>query len=125
MPIRRKNKTTDLDAPAPLIPSESEGSPSREGKRPGSMEWDDSNLHTVYANVANVSTSREEIVLLFGTMLGWAHGQEEQTIELSERVILTPSTAKRFLTVLTRIIGEYENRFDSIAISPPRQAPEA
>jgi len=28
--------------------------------------WDDTNMRSVYANVANVASTREEIVLLFG-----------------------------------------------------------
>jgi hypothetical protein len=40
------------------------------------VNWDDSNMSTSYANVCNVSSSREEVTLLFGTNQAWHTGQE-------------------------------------------------
>ena len=34
------------------------------------IKWDDSNMRSGYANVCNVTSTREEVVLLFG-MFGW------------------------------------------------------
>jgi len=31
------------------------------------IRWDDSNLKSSYANVCNVASTREEVVLMFGT----------------------------------------------------------
>lgn len=126
MANKHETKTQDPQAPAAVIPSESPDSTpegtSGEGPASVAVSWDDSTLRTVYANAANVATSREEIVLLFGTLLGWTHGEGERTIKLSERVILTPFTAKRFLTALGRIVSEYETRFGPIDISAPQRA---
>ncbi len=41
------------------------GIPRQVGLQP-KIVWDDSNMRSVYANVANVAGTREEIVLLFG-----------------------------------------------------------
>ena len=35
------------------------------------IKWDDSNMKSAYANVCNVSSTREEVVLLFGVNQAW------------------------------------------------------
>ena len=54
------------------------------------IQWDDSDMSTSYANVCNVSSSREEVTLLFGTNQTWHTGQSEFTVKLSDRVIISP-----------------------------------
>ena len=39
--------------------------------------WDDSKMRSTYANVCNVASTREEVVVLFGTNQAWrADGSE-------------------------------------------------
>ncbi|GAA5316652.1 MAG: hypothetical protein AseanaTS_18560 [Candidatus Pelagadaptatus aseana] len=78
------------------------------------LKWDDSNMRSSYANVCNVSSTREEVTLLFGTNQTWHTGQKEVAINLSDRIILNPFAAKRLSNLLGKVVEEYENRFGTI-----------
>lgn len=78
------------------------------------VKWDDSKMRSTYANVCNVSSSREEVTLLFGTNQAWHTGQKELTVELSDRIILNPHAAKRLHLLLNSVINEYESRFGEL-----------
>ena len=75
------------------------------------IRWDDSNIKSSYSNVCNVSSTREEVVLVFGTNQAWERGQPEVRVELSHRIILSPFAAKRLSLLLTNVLREYETRF--------------
>ena len=79
------------------------------------LRWDDSQMTSTYANVANVSSTREEVTLLFGTNQSWYTGQQELAIQLTNRIILNPFAAKRLATLLNNIMGEYESRFGKLS----------
>jgi hypothetical protein len=51
------------------------------------VKWDDSNMSTSYANVCNVSSSREEFTLLFGPNQAWHIGQKEVAINLVDWMV--------------------------------------
>lgn len=78
------------------------------------IRWNDSNMRSSYANVCNVSSTREEVTLLFGTNQAWRQGQKEVAIDLSDRIILSPHAAKRLQRLLSNVVGEYEKRFGSL-----------
>lgn len=80
------------------------------------IRWDGSKMRTTYANVCNVSSGREEVTMLFGTNQNWHAGQKELTVELSDRIILSPYAAKRLALLLNRTIQEYEGRFGHLVI---------
>ena len=82
------------------------------------LRWDDSQMRSSYANVCNVSSTREEVTLLFGTNQTWHTGQKEVAITLSDRIILNPYAAKRLSTLLGKVVDEYESRFGSIGETP-------
>ena len=83
------------------------------GSQP-SVAWDESKMMENYANVATISATREEVSLLFGTQRGWRPDPNDVAIQLTNRVILNPYLAKRFLSVLSRTIEEYEKRYGVI-----------
>ncbi len=86
-------------------------------KKPGAtIRWDGSKMKSTYANVCNVSSTQEEVILLFGTNQSWHSGQEELVVELSDRVILNPYAAKRLSLLLSNIIGKYESSFGALQI---------
>ena len=92
------------------------------------VRWDDSKMTSTYANVCNVSSTREELNLLFGTNQSWYAGQQELTVQLTNRIILNPFAAKRLTVLLGNIMREYESRFGSLPIetlSPPASEPQA
>jgi len=78
------------------------------------VRWDDSNMDSTYANVVNISSTREEVTLLFGTNQTWHTGQQELAILLSNRMILSPFAAKRMSLLLNNIMSQYESRFGKI-----------
>jgi len=80
--------------------------------------WDDSKMKSSYANVCNVSSTREEVVVLFGTNQAWQGSEAQVTIELSERIIMSPFAAKRLSMLLANVIGQYESRFGTLDVVP-------
>jgi hypothetical protein len=78
------------------------------------IRWDDSSMRSVYANVCNVAGTREEIVLLFGMNQAWHSGQKEVTIQLADRIVMSPFDAKRLATLLNNVIRDYEAKYGSL-----------
>ncbi len=80
------------------------------------VKWDDSNMKSAYANVCNVMSTREEVVMMFGVNQAWHAGQKEVTVQLTDRIILSPHAAKRLSLLLTNIVKQYEERFGQLNI---------
>jgi hypothetical protein len=76
--------------------------------------WDDSQMRSSYANVCNVASTREEVVVLFGVNQAWKGIEDEVTVQLIERVILSPFAAKRLLRLLDNVVSQYEKRFGAL-----------
>ena len=83
------------------------------------IKWDDSQMRSTYANVCNVSSTREEMVLMFGINQAWNAAQRELTVQLTERVIMSPYAAKRLQAVLSNVVREYETRWGAMDIEKP------
>ena len=81
------------------------------------IRWDDTNMKSSYANVCNVASTREEVVLLFGINQAWHSGQTEIPIQLTDRLILSPHVAKRLAVLLDNVLKEYESRFGALPVS--------
>jgi hypothetical protein len=75
------------------------------------VKWDDSNLKSSYANVCNVSSSRSEVVMVFGINQDWERPQQDVKVQLTDRIILSPYAAKRLADLLNGVMAEYEKRF--------------
>ncbi len=84
------------------------------------VKWDDSNMKSSYANVCNVMSTREEVVLLFGINQAWHAGQKEVTVQLTDRIILSPFAAKRLSLLLTNLVREHESRFGQLSVDISR-----
>jgi Protein of unknown function (DUF3467) len=111
----------------------------RSGERPGattsngglSVRWDDSNMRSIYSNVCNVTGTREEIVLLFGVNQAWQSGVKEVTVQLQDRIILSPYAAKRLNLLLSRALAVYESQYGPLNVEvagqsgPAEQLPTA
>ena len=76
--------------------------------------WDDSKMDSSYANVCNVASTREEVVVLFGTNQAWKGSEAEVKVQLANRIILSPFAAKRLSLLLANVIGQYESRFGTL-----------
>jgi hypothetical protein len=105
-PMAEKRPTTTPEAP-----------PNGSGMK---IRWDDSQMKSAYANVCNVSSTREEVVLMFGVNQAWQRGQAEVVIQLTDRLILSPFAAKRLSLLLQGVMREYETRFGDLPVEPPR-----
>ena len=101
-------KETREEAKEVTQAAKAEGSPK--------VVWDDSKMHTSYANVCNVLGTREEIMLLFGANQAWHGGQKEVTVMLSERIVLNPYAAKRLMQLLGQGLKEYESRYGELKL---------
>ncbi len=80
------------------------------------IRWDSSNMRSAYANVFNVAGTREEVVLLFGMNQAWDATQKELTVQLSDRLVLSPFVAKRLSIVLGNVIRDYELRYGKLDV---------
>jgi hypothetical protein len=83
------------------------------------IKWDDSGMKSSYANVCNVTSTREEVVMLFGVNQAWNRGQKEVTIQLTDRIIVSPFAAKRLAILLEGVVKEYEKRFGALNVEGP------
>jgi hypothetical protein len=96
--------------------SEAQSTPP-EPIRPATVQWNDKNMATHFANVVNVQSTREQVDLFFGTNQTWnVAGSGQVTVDLTNRIILTPFAAKRLWTVLGGVIREYESRHGALDI---------
>lgn len=77
---------------------------------PPKVNWDDTKMKTSYSNAFNMFSSQEELTLLFGTNQTLYTGQEEITVELDNRIVMSPLRAKAFATMLNGVLAEYEKR---------------
>jgi hypothetical protein len=110
------DKTKSGEATAP-------SSVAADGAKPSTFNWDDSSMSTSYANVVNVSVTREECGLFFGTNLTTGiGGNGEVTIKLSDRIIMTPHAAKRLLILLNANIRAFEERYGKLEVQRTDQA---
>jgi len=98
-------------------PGSSDRATDKPAGRPASVnatpavQFDISKLQSSYANVCNVSSTREEVVLAFGVNNGWEREQAQMQVQLTNRIVLNPYAAKRLAGVLNRVLAEYESAF--------------
>lgn len=100
--------------------TETRANGSQQPAQQAQIKWDDSNMKSSYANVCNVMSTREEVVMMFGVNQAWHAGQRELTVQLTDRIILSPFAAKRLSLLLANIIKEHEARFGQLAVEPGR-----
>ena len=93
----------------------------REVPRQGTpkVKWDTANMKSSYANVCNVASTREEVVVMFGLSQAWSGGESEVAVQLNDRVILSPYAAKRLALLLNNVVQQYESRFGSLETVQP------
>jgi hypothetical protein len=89
------------------------------------VRWNTDNLNSAYANVCNVTSTREEVVLNFGVNKAWERGVGELEIELSNRIILSPFAAKRLNMMLDKLMKEYEARHGELRLDVAQNPADA
>lgn len=88
------------------------------------IRWEGADMRSTYANVCNVSSTREEVSMMFGTNKNWHPAQKELTIDLTDRMILNPFAAKRLAVLLMNTMNEYEKRFGELNLDVPEKKAE-
>ncbi len=78
--------------------------------------WNDTNMKNTYANATNVIAGREEVIMLLGVNNAWQMGQEKVKVDIAERVVMTPFTAKRLAIMLSATLRAYEAKYGNIDI---------
>jgi hypothetical protein len=87
----------DVASPAPAQEPVADGTQVR-------VRFDDTQMASSYANVASIATTADEIMVLFGTNRGWNVVGGEITVGLTNRIIMTSSTARSLLDTLARVL---------------------
>ena len=75
---------------------------------PKRIRWTGSSIRTTYANAFNMSADREEIALMFGMHPVGDTGGEKGPVALSDRIVMSPFTAKRLSALLDKAIQDFE-----------------
>ena len=78
------------------------------------IQWKTDHLKNTYANVCNATTTREEVVLNFGSNTSWDRAQSLTEVDLEHRIVLSPFVAKRLSQLLAQLMVDYEARFGSL-----------
>ncbi|TYC63934.1 DUF3467 domain-containing protein [Rhodobacterales bacterium] len=84
-----------------------------------SINWDDTDMESIYANIGTATANREEFFLLFGTHQQWrgsVKDKSEVNVKLSKRVVMTPFAAKRLAVILSQSLKAYEDQFGKIEV---------
>jgi len=79
------------------------------------IEWDDAAALDAYANMSNVSFSREEMTLNFGLTRMQEPGRTGG-MKLTHRIMMNPYAAKRLALVLSQAVKQYESRFGPVNV---------
>jgi hypothetical protein len=98
------------------MPTPETEAPAATGTTVPKVNWDDSRMATTYANVCNVTGTREEVALLFGTNQTLYTGQKEVTVMINNRIVVSPFAAKRLHALLGEVLRQYESRFGALNI---------
>ena len=84
-----------------------------------SIDWDDSEMESIYANIGTATANREEFFLLFGTHQHWRGSVKDNSnvkVKLANRVVMSPFAAKRLAGILAQSIKAYESKYGSIDV---------
>ena len=107
----KAQETANVEVGSPAVPT---------------VNWDDSQMNTSYANVVNAASTREEVTLFFGTNQTWNPANaREFNVQLSDRIVLSPYAAKRLWTLMGAVLKEYETRFGVLNIDRGTGAADA
>ena len=89
----------------------------KEGQRKATVNWNDSEMKSNFANVVNIQGTKDQVDLFFGTNQTWDLAKKSQvTVDLSNRIILTPLVAKRLYQSLGQLLEEHERRHGELQV---------
>lgn len=80
------------------------------------MRFGDFGIMNSYLNVCNVSSSREEVELVFGMNNAWGREASKVRVKFNSRVILSQFAANRLAMMLDSVVKQYGTRFGEINV---------
>lgn len=81
------------------------------------VNWNDSEMETEFANVVNIQSTKDQVDIFFGTNKTWNLTEgNDVSIDLSNRIILTPLVAKRMHLSLGQLLEEHEKRHGKLEV---------
>ena len=83
------------------------------GKGQG-VRWEATDVKATYANVCNVTSTREEMVIDFGVYHPWERKSGMGRVQLTNRIVLSPYAVKRLSLMLNALTQEYELRYGKL-----------
>lgn len=83
------------------------------GKGQG-VRWEVADVKATYANVCNVTSTREEVVIDFGVYHPWERKSGVGMVQLTNRIVLSPYAIKRLGLMLNTLTQEYESRYGKL-----------
>lgn len=82
------------------------GAPAAAGKR--AVRWDTAGMKNSYCNLAVATATRETVVLNFGLSQNVEHGRTELSVDLLQRIVVSPLVAKHMHDLLSKLTAEYD-----------------
>lgn len=104
-------------APATTAGPVPASAPARAAAHQQRLRFRTEHLKSSYCNMANVTSTREEVVLNFGVNQNWdqpADPARELEVDMQHRVILSPFAARRLSDALTQLMRDYEQRYGTL-----------
>ncbi len=99
------------------LPNEESSKPTANtghtGKGQG-VRWEAADVKATYANVCNVTSTREEVVIDFGVYHPWERKSGVGRVQLTNRIVLSPYAIKRLGLMLNTLTQEYESRYGKL-----------
>ena len=75
------------------------------------LRLEETAMKSSYANFANVTSTREETILMFGMLQAYNRGQNEIPVQVTDRIVMSPFVARRLSKMLNNVLQNYEARF--------------
>ena len=109
---------TDDKAMGKERPAETQLPSSQAPAKTPLVDWKDEDMATSFSNVVNIQSTQEQVDLFFGTNQTWSGNNDGNTVtvELNNRVIMSPHAAKRLWRTLGGVIDRYEETHGMLKI---------
>jgi len=101
-------------APAQPPAAQAASAQTASGPAPRAAIVSTADLKSSYCNMCSVNATREEVVLNFGVNQDWDRSPQSPELSLQHRVVLNPVLAKRLVTLLSKVVSDYEARHGTL-----------
>ncbi|MBS3735057.1 MAG: DUF3467 domain-containing protein [Phycisphaerae bacterium] len=108
--------------------SEQDQARQQTGQQQVQVRVDERNLETTYANAFRTNATAEEVMMDFGLNIIRPTGpdgqQPEITFQVTDRVILSPYSAKRLAVTLSQLVRRHEQQFGELELDVAKRRQE-